>query len=224
MNISGENHILHQARNRYGQLYMRSQTNKILLWAGLITLIIGIGLNVRMFVLEAWPTSLFFILCGIGIIQILISLLFKHIKTGWQIIWSVLPFLTLHVIITKESASHDIFLIPDNYRGQVVIEYGVQDGAEKEYEGKWRVYRVPENGYLKTMFTIKGNSIRLSDSKYFYVDKNGNRKELKHFCKQCKDKDTTSIQVIYGSLGISNNKSFQDFTIEIPNSDYKNKN
>lgn len=135
----------------------------------------------------------------------------------------MLPFLTLYGLIAKNSASYDIFLIPDGYREQVVIEYGVQDGAEKEFEGKWRVYRVPDSGHLKTMVTVKGNLIQLSGSKYFYVDKNGNRKELKHYCEHWKDKDTTNIQVIYGSLGTSNNKSFQDFIIDIPNNEYKNK-
>ncbi len=202
---------------------MRRQTNKILLWTGLITIIVGIGLNILMFVSQAYPTYLFFILCGIGIIQIQIVLVFKNIKIGWQIFWSILPFLTLYGLITKDSASYDIFLIPYGYRGQVVIEYGVQDGTKEEYEGEWRVYRVPENGHLRTKFTIKGNSVRLSESKYFYVDKNGKREELKHFCNQCEYKDTTSIQVIYGSLGTSNNKSFQYFIIEIPNNDYKNK-
>ena len=78
----------------------------------------------------------------------------------------------------KDSASYDIFLIPDGYHGKVVIEYGVQDGSKEEFEGKWRVYRVPANGHLKTTFTLKGNSIRLSDSKYYYVDKNGKTKTV----------------------------------------------
>ena len=202
---------------------MRPQTNKILQWTGLITLIVGIGLTISMFLSPAWPTYLFLIFCGIGIIQIFIALGFKKIKMGWQIFLSILPFLTLYGIIAKDSASYDIFLIPDGYHGKVVIEYGVQDGSKEEFEGKWRVYRVPANGHLKTTFTLKGNSIRLSDSKYYYVDKNGNRKELKHFCEYCKYKDTTSLQVIYGSLSTSNKRSFQDFIIDIPKSDYKNK-
>ena len=202
---------------------MRLQANKILLWTGLIALIIGMWLNTLMFVSQTWPTNLFFILCGIGLTQILIALGFKNIKTGWQILWGLFPFLVLYGVIEKDSASNDIFLIPDNYKGQVVIEYGVQDGADKEFDGKWRVYIIPDDGHLKTKFTIKGQSIRLSGSKYFYVDKNGNRKELKHYCEHCKDKDTTNIQVIYGSLGTSNGKTFQDFIIDIPNSEYKNK-
>lgn len=202
---------------------MRRQTNKILLWTGLITLLLGIGLNVLMFVSQALPTYLFFILCGIGLLQIFIALAFKNIKTGYQILWGLLPFLTLYGLIAKDSASYDIFLIPEGYRGQVVIEYGVHDGVEKENEGKWRIYRIPDHGHLKTQFIIKGNSIRLSDSKYYYVDKKGNRKEIKHYCEHCEDKDTTNIQVIYGSLGTSNNKSFQDFIIDIPNNEYRNK-
>lgn len=202
---------------------MRPQTNKILQWTGLITLIVGIGLTISMFLSQAWPTYLFFIVCGIGLGQIFIALAFKKIKLGWQIIWSIAPFFTLFGILAKDYPSNDIFLIPEGYRGQVVIEYGVQDGAKEEYEDGWRIYRVPANGHLKTTFTLKGNSIRLSDSKYYYVDKNGNRKELKHFCEYCKYKDTTSLQVIYGSLSTSNKRSFQDFIIDIPNYDYKNK-
>jgi len=202
---------------------MKPQTNKILLWTGLITLLIGIGLNILMFISQAWPTYLFFILCGIGLIQILIAVGYKNIKTGWQIFWGLLPFLILYGFIEKDSASYDIFLLPEGYRGQIVIEYGVEDGVEKEFEGKWRIYKIPEDGHLKTQFTIKGYSIRLSDSKYFYADKNDNRKELKHYCEHCSDKDTLTVQVIYGSLRTSDNKSFQDFIIDIPNNEYRNK-
>jgi hypothetical protein len=72
---------------------MKQQTNKILFYAGLITLIIGIGLNIRMFMMQAWPTYLFFILIGVGLVQIAIAFVFKNIKIGWQIFLSVLLFL-----------------------------------------------------------------------------------------------------------------------------------
>ncbi|MVN23382.1 DUF6843 domain-containing protein [Mucilaginibacter arboris] len=85
-----------------------------------------------------------------------------------------------------------------------------------------RIYRVPENGHLKTKFTIKGSSIKSSDSTYFYVDKNDKRTKLKQYCEYCKDKDTVNIQVISGSLGTNNNHHFLDFVIDIPN--YKNRN
>ena len=200
---------------------MKRQTNKILLWTGLLTLLVGIGLNILMFVFGGWPTYLFFILCGIGLVQIFIARGYKNIKTGWQIFLGLLPFLILYGLIENDKPSDDIFLIPNDFRGQVIIEYGVENGAEKEYEGKWRIYRVPENGHLNTKFTIKGSSIRSSDST-FYVDKNNKRTRLKHYCEDCKDKDTVNVQVISGSLGANNNHHFLDFVIDIPN--YKNRN
>jgi len=200
---------------------MNLKSNKILRWTGLITFLVGVGLSILMYLSQAWPTYLFFLLCGIGIIQVVIAWGFKNIKTTWQFFWSVLPFLTLYVLLAKDSPSHDIFVIPENFRGQVVIEYGVHDGTKKEYEGKWRVYKVPENGHLKTRFTLKGNAIRLSGSKYYFVDNKGNRKRIKHYCEHCEDKDTTSFQVIHGTLETNKNTSFQHFIIDIPNSDNK---
>jgi hypothetical protein len=92
-----------------------------------------------------------------------------------------------------------------------------------EENGEYTEFR--KTDHLKTRFTIKGNSIRLTDSKYFFVDKKGKRKEIKHFCNYCseKDKDTTNIQVIYGSVGSTENITFQDFIIDIPNNEFKNK-
>ena len=80
----------------------------------------------------------------------------------------------------------------------------------------WRIYRVPKSGILKTKFEIKGNSINISDSKYFFVDKNGNRKEIKQFCDYCEKKDSLNIQMIYGKLSGVENGDYQDFYIDIP--------
>ena len=97
-----------------------------------------------MFVNQAWPTSLFFIICLIGIIQICFSY-YKKIKIGWQIFWSLIPFILGYAYLQIDAPSKDIYLIPNNYRGKVEILYGNADGQEKESEGFWRVYRIPEN-------------------------------------------------------------------------------
>lgn len=182
---------------------------------------LGVVLNILMFTFHWWPTYLFFILCGIGLIQIGLSLGLSSLRKGWQIFWSTLPLLVGFILFEVNSPSDDIFLIPEGYRGQIVIIYGQEDGQPKEYEGRWRVYKIPKSGKLKTRFEIKGNSINLSGSKYFYVDKQGNRNELKTFCEYCDNPDTTSIQVIFGSLGSgSSGASFQDFFIDIPNIEF----
>jgi hypothetical protein len=66
--------------------------NLILRYFGLALLVIGIALNIKMYVNEEWPTYLFFIICFIGIVQIVLSYILKAMKSGWQIFWSLLPF------------------------------------------------------------------------------------------------------------------------------------
>lgn len=65
--------------------------NLILRYFGLFLLVIGIILNVKMYMDKAWPTYLFYILIAIGIIQIIISFVTKKMKLGWQIFWALLP-------------------------------------------------------------------------------------------------------------------------------------
>ena len=121
------------------------------------------------------------------------------------------------------SASKDVFLIPENFRGKVTIQYNQKNGAEKEFEGLWRrVYKVPKNGILNTKFEIKGNSISYSGSKYYFTDRNGNRKEIKQFCEYCDQKDTTTVQMIVGTVSNNRNGEYQDFYIDVPKREYRN--
>jgi hypothetical protein len=199
--------------------------NLILRYFGLLVLITGVVFNIQMFVNEAWPTSLFFIICLIGIIQICFSY-YKKIKIGWQIFWSFIPFILGYAYLQIDAPSKDIYLIPYNYRGKVEILYGNADGQEKESEGFWRIYTIPESGKLKTKYKLKGNSINLYNCKYYSVDRNGTRKLLKVYDENSKEKDSVSVQIInWGNLGI-NGKS-QNFYVDIPNNSFfnrKNKN
>ena len=195
--------------------------NLILRYFGLLVFITGVIFNIRMFIIEAWPTGLFFIICLIGIIQVCFSY-YKQIKIGWQIFWSLIPFILGYAFLQIDAPSKDIYLIPNNYRGKVEILYGKEDGQEKESEGLWRIYRIPESGKLKTKYKLKGSSIYLYNCKYYYVDRNGNRKLLKVYDENSKEKDSVSVQIInWGSLGM-NGKS-QDFYVDIPNNSFFNR-
>ncbi len=66
--------------------------NLILRYFGLAFLLVGIALNIKMYVNQEWPTYLFFIICLVGIIQIILSVVLKGMKSGWQIFWSLIPF------------------------------------------------------------------------------------------------------------------------------------
>ena len=65
--------------------------NLILRYFGLLLLVIGIILSIKMYVDRAYPTYLFFIIGGIGIIQMMVSFVSKQMKISWQILWSLLP-------------------------------------------------------------------------------------------------------------------------------------
>jgi hypothetical protein len=47
-----------------------------------------------------------------------------------------------------------IYILPEDYTGAVIILYNQQNGAEKEYDNNKRVYKIPENGILKTQFDV----------------------------------------------------------------------
>lgn len=69
------------------------QKNLLLKYFGLLVLILGIVLNVKMFLNQEWPTIIFFIVCLIGIAQIIMSFACKQISVFWQIFWSLMPFI-----------------------------------------------------------------------------------------------------------------------------------
>lgn len=75
------------------------QKNLILRYFGLIVLSIGIILNFRMFLSQAWPTYLFFIVCLIGIIQLIISFVLKKMNIFWQVFLILIPFVLGFVIL-----------------------------------------------------------------------------------------------------------------------------
>lgn len=177
-----------------------------------------------MFIFEWYPTYIFILICLVGIIQILFSLVKINIRKIWQIFWALLPLFIGILVFQISSASKDIFLIPENYKGKITIQYNQKNGFEKEFEGLWwRIYKVPKDGILKTKFEIKGNSISYSGSKYYYVDENGNRKEIKRFCENCEEKDTLSVQIIIGTVSENKYGEYQDFYIDIPTRRYRNK-
>ena len=65
--------------------------NLVLRYFGLFLLVIGIILNVKIYIDETWPTYLFFIISAIGVIQIIVSFVSKQMKVSWQILWVLLP-------------------------------------------------------------------------------------------------------------------------------------
>ena len=69
-----------------------------------------------------------------------------------KIIFGLIMSLILFSCGQKED---EVYIVPKNYTGYVVIIYDQKKGVAPKYEGKKRVYEIPSNGILKTQF--KGN-------------------------------------------------------------------
>jgi hypothetical protein len=71
--------------------------------------------------------------------------------------------------------SHAIFLIPDNFHGDLYVVYDQAHGTDQEFDGMSRLYRIPKTGILFTKFKPETST---ADQEYFYVDAGGNRRKL----------------------------------------------
>lgn len=193
--------------------------NLILKILGWTSIIIGGLLNFAVFFLGAYPSYLFFILMAVGLILILILMgtLSNSISPVFQISITLTPFIVFYIIHIVNRPSQDTFLIPDNLRGIVYVYYDQLNGVPEEVEGSRRIYKIPSDGILLTKFNLKSGIIDRSGSKYFLVDRNNNRKELKQCSVHDKSIDSTQVQIINGVCGKSSKYgSYQTFYIDYP--------
>ncbi len=77
----------------------------------------------------------------------------------------------------QDKVVEEIYLIPDNFIGTIDIYFDADDGAEKEYKDSVRIFRIPENGILKTKFSYCKGTYLKDGRKYYYVN-NNHRTEL----------------------------------------------
>lgn len=54
------------------------------------------------------------------------------------------------------TAEDEVFVLPDDFKGAVIVLYNKKDGQPEKYDEKGnRVYTIPENGILKTKFKFQ---------------------------------------------------------------------
>ncbi|QHT66346.1 hypothetical protein GXP67_06580 [Rhodocytophaga rosea] len=63
-------------------------------------------------------------------------------------------------------AEPEAILIPKGYEGEVIIIFDQKEGAPIKYEGKERIYEIPDNGVLVTQFAW---TTGFTDRKFYYV-------------------------------------------------------
>lgn len=74
-----------------------------------------------------------------------------------------------------DRAEHEVHLLPEGFRGPVVIIFDQPAGAPEERDGRARLYRVPPNGVLRTQLPFNDG---WSAPDYFFLDRSGRRSPI----------------------------------------------
>jgi hypothetical protein len=108
---------------------------------GLAYLLYGLVMNIRMFIEEMWPTYLFFISMGIGLLFLTINKLTKKLPNFrfWQIVIGLLPIIAFYAhmkILNKDNSTeivtvHDISVKNSKYRNGDIIFQTSQSSQSK---------------------------------------------------------------------------------------------
>jgi len=97
------------------------------------------------------------------------------LKLITRTIFYVLVSISLNACAERKQAEPEIYLIPEGYEGSFYVVFDIATGQKPEYEGKFRVYRMPASGVLQSQFSFNEGWLVSTDIKYFFVNKNGSR-------------------------------------------------
>ena len=137
----------------------------------------------------------------IGIIFIFFSkvkLVYKLVLGFWII---VIPIGTIgERYYQRQFIKNEIYLIPQNYRGDISVKFGEPNGTNPDIENGAILLKVDPNGTLKTAYTVKNlryefDAERENYREYYYVDESGNRTKLK-VNRRLPEKNSESTEVL----------------------------
>jgi hypothetical protein len=79
----------------------------------------------------------------------------------------------------NDYAEKEKYLIPDSFRGKVIIFFNQPQGQAKKYEKKHvRVYSIPNNGILTTQFSTNPGFMPIGAEEYFLKNNEGQLTKL----------------------------------------------
>jgi hypothetical protein len=109
-------------------------------------------------------------------------------RTRWLILLGVLCAGALYLFWNPNA---EIFLVPDGYKGPIVVAFSHPRGVKRERTLDAYVYRIPNDGILRIKDSIPNGYKMVA---WYYVDAKGNRTPIPHFWpeqEQDRDKLTT---------------------------------
>lgn len=93
------------------------------------------------------------------------------IKRSLQVL---IAWLTIFFCSCRTNSEPEVFLIPSNYEGVVIVLFSQLNGEQEKYLDNRRLYDIPQNGVLATRFTkTKHGEL---NQRFYYKDNNGNKK------------------------------------------------
>jgi len=95
------------------------------------------------------------------------------------IILSLVPIYSCHKKQIK--CEKETYLLPNDFKGIILVFFNQSDGAPAEYEDSARLYKIPKSGLLKTQHKQNGGCASDNRIQFFYLDSIGNRKPIKYF-------------------------------------------
>lgn len=73
------------------------------------------------------------------------------------------------ILYSCNNAEKEIFYIPKNYTGTIVVVFNQSKGETKEYVDNKRIYKISNDGVLFTQFPEPRNNSRLNQ-KFYYIE------------------------------------------------------
>lgn len=106
-----------------------------------------------------------------------------------MIIVGTLLLIVLIVVIwekayLKTTTKQEVYILPQGFKGIVLIAYDQKDGLEDVKEDGKIIYKIPQNGVLKLK---RKSATTLSQSWYYFEDAQGKRTEFYHCFAPCED-------------------------------------
>jgi len=156
-----------------------------------------------------WFCGLLFTL--VAIILILLS------KNGWvnKLIWAIVVIIVTFICFMlgfylRGANAFEEFYFSSKFNGKVRILYSKDCGIVPEKKGDWTIINVDTNHVL----IIKRENRRVyTQSKFFLVDENGNKTEIKRITKQSDFKNEISILHDYTGSYKDYDVNIQDFIL-----------
>lgn len=133
-------------------------------------------------------------------------------------------FSSIYFFASCQTAEPETFIIPDGYKGKVMIVFEKPNGVTPKFERNRRIYEIPKSGILVTQFKINEGFM---NRQFYYIDSFNQRIPIKYFKNEKEAELTSEVGIFYsGTAGVYGNSGdphsvvYQEFIV----SDYKSLN